>query len=54
MFFKFLVIKTLDPYPDSLEILELDPDPESINPDPKHCKEYKYIYRICIVSHFSC
>jgi hypothetical protein len=31
-FFKFLVIKIL--YPDSLEIL--DPDPDSINLDPQH------------------
>ncbi len=34
-FFQFLVIKTLDPYPnpDSTEIL----DPDSINPDPQNC-----------------
>jgi hypothetical protein len=30
-----LVIKTLDPDPDSLEMLDLDPD--SMNPDPQHC-----------------
>jgi hypothetical protein len=36
VFFQFLVIKTLDPYPDpdmdSLEILDRD----SMNPDPQH------------------
>jgi hypothetical protein len=33
----FFFIKTLDPdpYPDSLE--RLDPDPDSMHPDPKHC-----------------
>jgi hypothetical protein len=40
-FFNFLVIKTLDPDPepdlDSLEML--DPDPDLINPDPRHCLE---------------
>jgi hypothetical protein len=36
IFFQFLVIKTLDQDldPDSLE--QLDPDPESMNPDPQH------------------
>ncbi len=37
-FLDFLVIKTMDsdpePNPDSLEIL--DPDSESMNPDPQH------------------
>ncbi len=32
-FLQFLVIKTLDPDPDSLEML--DPYPESMNPDPQ-------------------
>jgi hypothetical protein len=40
-FFKFLVIKTLDPDPepdlDSLEML--DPDPDLTNPGPQHCLE---------------
>ncbi len=35
IFFTFLVIKTLDPDPNSLEMLA--PDPDSMNPDPKHC-----------------
>ncbi len=45
-FFQFLVIKTLDPYPepdpypdpDSFEMLDPDPYPYSdlINPDPQH------------------
>ncbi len=34
-FLQLLIIKTLDPYPDSLEML--DPDPDSMNPDPQHC-----------------
>ncbi len=29
-FLQFLVIKTLDPYPDSLEMLDPDPDPDAI------------------------
>ncbi len=37
--FQFFVTKTLDPDPypgpDSLEMLDLDPD--SMNPDPQHC-----------------
>ncbi len=35
--FQFLVIKTLDPDPDSLEMLDPDPypDPVSMNPDPQ-------------------
>jgi len=36
-----LVIKTLDPDPDSLEML--NPDPYSINPDPQHCWEVRYL-----------
>jgi hypothetical protein len=46
VFFQFLVIKTLDPepdpkpvpdpYPDSLEMLDIGPDPDSMNPDPQH------------------
>jgi hypothetical protein len=31
---RFLLIKTLDLDPDSLEMLDLDPYPDSINPDP--------------------
>ncbi len=36
-FLQFLVIKTLDPDPDSLEMLDPDPypDPVSMNPDPQ-------------------
>jgi hypothetical protein len=33
--FQFLVIQTLDPDPDSLEMLE--PDPNSMNADPQNC-----------------
>jgi hypothetical protein len=35
----FWVIKTLDPYPDSIEILDSDPYPypDSMNPDPRRC-----------------
>jgi hypothetical protein len=38
-FFKFLIIKTLDPEPDGIqpEMLDPDPDRESMNPDPKQC-----------------
>jgi hypothetical protein len=32
----FLVIKTLDPYPDPDSLEMLDPDPDSMNPDPQH------------------
>ncbi len=34
-FISFLVIKTLDPDPDSLEILDSVPD--SFDPDPQQC-----------------
>jgi hypothetical protein len=38
-FFVIFGHQTLDPYPDSLEMLDPDPypDPDSINPDPQHC-----------------
>ncbi len=35
-FFRFL-LKTLDPYPDSLEMLDPDPYPDSMNPNPQKC-----------------
>ncbi len=36
-----MFIKTLDPDPDSLEMLNPDlyPDPYSMNPDPQHCEK---------------
>ncbi len=35
-FLQFLIIKTLDPYPDSLKMLDLDlfTDPDPVNLDP--------------------
>jgi hypothetical protein len=40
-FLQFWVIETLNPDPDSLEKLDLDPcpDPDSMNPDPQHWRE---------------
>jgi hypothetical protein len=38
-FLQFSVIKTLDPDPDSLEMLY--PDPDSVDPDQQHCLEQK-------------
>jgi hypothetical protein len=35
-FLDFLVIKTLDPDPDSLEMLDLYLDLDSMKPDPQH------------------
>jgi hypothetical protein len=46
-FFEFLVIKTLDPYWIRIRIRIgiqpklLDPDPDSMEPDPKHCFGYR-------------
>jgi hypothetical protein len=34
---QFSVIKTLDPYPDPDSLEMLDPDPDSMNPDPHLC-----------------
>ncbi len=49
--FHFLVIETLDPDPvpdpDSLEMLGLDPDPYSMNPDPQHCYYHLVIWKPC-------
>ncbi len=41
IFFKFLVIKTQDPEPDLLEMIDLDPDPDSMNPDIQHWQRLK-------------
>jgi hypothetical protein len=38
-FLQFLVIKTLDPDPDSLEMLDPDPYQDSMSPDPQLCFE---------------
>jgi len=37
-FFQFLIINNLDlyPYPDSLEMQDPDPYPDSMIPDPQH------------------
>jgi hypothetical protein len=35
-----LVIKALDPYPDQYSLEMLDPDPDSMNPDPQLCFFY--------------
>ncbi len=35
-FLPFLVMKTLDPDPDSLEMLDPDPYPDPMYPDPLH------------------
>ncbi len=37
LYFFSTIFKTLDPYPDSIEILDSDPYPDSMNPDPQHC-----------------
>ncbi len=37
IFFSILVIKTMYPYPNSLEVLGPDPYPDSLYPDPQHC-----------------
>jgi hypothetical protein len=36
LFLKFLVIKTLEQEPDPYPLEMLDPDPNSLNPDPQH------------------
>jgi hypothetical protein len=47
IFFQFLVIKALDPYWIRIRIglqpQPLDPDPEKMNTDPKHCCKWAHL-----------
>jgi hypothetical protein len=48
-FLQFLIIKTLDLDPHSLKMLDPDPYPDSMNPNPHYCFIFALLSEVVVI-----